>query len=72
MADELLENVEPRLKKNEEIEHKIEAAGLDVMDYDNQRSRYRIRLGKGEAKKHAEMLHDFFSLAHKEFGRGTS
>jgi predicted transport protein len=64
--------VEPRLKKNEEIEHKIEAAGLDVMDYDNQRSRYRIRLGKGEAKKHTEILHDLFSLAHQEFGGGSS
>jgi hypothetical protein len=64
--------VEPRLRKNEEIEQKIEAAGLDVMDYDNRWSRYRIRLGKGEAKKHAEILRDLFSVAHKEFGGGSS
>ena len=63
--------VEPRLKKNEEIEQKIEAAGLDVMDYDNRWSRYRIRLGKGEAKKHTEILHDLFAAAHKEFGGGS-
>jgi len=42
--------VEPRLKKRDEIEQKIEAAGLDVLDYDNRWSRYRIRLGKGDVK----------------------
>jgi hypothetical protein len=64
--------VEPRLKKNEEIEQKIEAAGLDVMDYDIRWSRYRIRLGKGDARKHAEILRELFSAAHKEFGGGSS
>jgi predicted transport protein len=63
--------VEPRLNKNEEIENKIETAGLDVMDYDNRWSRYRIRLGKGDAKKHTDILQDLFSLAHKEFGGGN-
>ncbi|HKZ02524.1 MAG TPA: hypothetical protein VJ180_09810 [Pyrinomonadaceae bacterium] len=64
--------VEPRLTKNEEIEQKIEAAGLDVMDYDNRWSRYRIRLGKGEAKKHAEILSYLFSAAHNESGGGSN
>jgi len=64
--------VEPRLTKNEEIEQKIEAAGLDVMEYHNRSSRYRIRLGKGEAKKHAEILLALFSAAHKEFGGGDN
>jgi hypothetical protein len=68
--------VEPRLTKNEEIEQKIEAAGLDVMDYDNRWGRYRIRLGKGEAKKHAEILSYLFSASHNEpggeSGRGRS
>lgn len=64
--------VEPRLTKNEEIEKKIEAAGLDVMDYDNRWSRYRIRLGKGEAKKHAEILNYLFSAAHNESGSGSN
>ena len=60
--------VEPRLKRNEEIEQKIEAAGLDVMDYENRWSRYRIRLGKGDPKKHTELLRELFTAAHKEFG----
>ena len=58
--------VEPRLKKRDEIEQKIEAAGLDVLDYDNRWSRYRIRLGKGDAKKHADLLQELFSSAHAE------
>lgn len=60
--------VEPRLKKRDEIEQKIEAAGLDVLDYDNRWNRYRIRLGKGEVKKHAELLQELFSVAHAESG----
>lgn len=64
--------VEPRLTKNEVIEQRIEAAGLDVMDYDNRWSRYRIRLGKGEAKKHTEILSYLFSAAHNEFGGGSN
>ncbi len=58
--------VEPRLKKRGEIEQKIETAGLDVLDYDNRWNRYRIRLGKGDVKKHAELLQELFSAAHAE------
>jgi predicted transport protein len=58
--------VELRLKKRDEIEQKIEAAGLDVLDYDNRWNRYRIRLGKGDVKKHAELLQELFSSAHLE------
>ena len=58
--------VEPRLKKRDEIEQKIETAGLDVLDYDNRWNRYRIRLGKGDVKKHAELLQELFSAAHAE------
>jgi hypothetical protein len=58
--------VEPRLKKRGEIEQKIETAGLDVLDYDNRWNRYRIRLGKGDVKKHADLLQELFSAAHAE------
>lgn len=64
--------VEPRLKKRDEIEQKIEAAGIDVLDYDNRWSRYRIRLGKGDARKHAELLQELFSAAHAEAGGNVS
>jgi hypothetical protein len=41
--------VEPRLAKTEATESVVEAAGLDVMDYDTRWERYRIRLQKGAA-----------------------
>lgn len=59
--------VEPRLDKDDVVEHNLEAAGVDVMDYDDQRGRYRIRLGKGDVKKHAELLTNLFSAASKTF-----
>jgi hypothetical protein len=62
--------VDPRLSKDEAIEQKIEAAGLGVMEYDKRKSRYRIRLGKNDAKKHAAILQDLFAAAYKEFGGG--
>lgn len=58
--------VEPRLRKQDEIEQKIEAAGLDVLDYDNRWGRYRIRLANGDVKKHVELLKELFVAAHAE------
>lgn len=55
--------VDIRLKKDDSIEQKIEAAGLDVMDYDNQWGRYRIRLAKGDVGKKFDVLKELFSLA---------
>ena len=43
---------------------KVEAAGLDAMDYDNQWGRYRVRLGKGDVKKHADVLRELFEAAY--------
>ena len=48
------------------MEERIEAAGLDVMDYDNKWSRYRIRLGKGDIKKHVEVLRELFLTGAKD------
>jgi predicted transport protein len=57
--------LEPRLQRTDEIEEKLEAAGLDVMDYDKKWSRYRIRLSKGDIKKHAEFLTNLLRSAHE-------
>jgi hypothetical protein len=64
--------VEPRLMKRDEIEQKIEAAGLDVLDYDNRGRRYRIRLGNGDVKKHAALLQELFSASHSESSGNVS
>ena len=60
--------VEPRLQKTEATEAAVEAAGLDVMGYDNRWGRYRIRLEKGEIKKHAEVLRQLLEASYKESG----
>lgn len=60
--------VEPRLQRTEPTESMIEAAGLDVMDYDSRWGRYRIRLQKGDAKKHADILRQLFEASYKESG----
>jgi len=58
--------IEPRIPKTDVIEQRIEAAGLDVMDYDTRWGRYRIRLGKGEVKKHQDVLRELFDAAYRD------
>ena len=57
---------EPRLTKSEEIQNILEEAGIDVMEYDNQWGRYRIRVGKGDIEKHKDLLRDLMRKAHAE------
>ncbi len=64
--------VEPRLHKTDTTEAAVEAAGLDVMDYDNRWERYRIRLQKGDVKKHAEVLRKLLEGSYKEWGGGDT
>ena len=58
--------VEPRLQKTETTEAAIEGAGLDVMDYDNKWGRYRIRLQKGDVKRHHEVLRQVLEASYRE------
>jgi hypothetical protein len=60
--------VEPRLKKSEALEEKLTEAGLDLMDYDNKWGKYRIRLTKGDIKKHSELLDEIFAESYSEAG----
>ena len=60
--------IEPRLKREDEMEEKLESAGLDVMDYDKRWGRYRIRLSKGDIKKHSEFLTDLLRSAYENTG----
>ena len=56
---------EPRLQKSEELEQKIDEAGLDLIDY-TRSGRYRIRLTQKDAKKNEEFLKDLLQLAYTE------
>ena len=60
--------LEVRLKKDEEMEGKLNDAGLDVIDYDNKWGRYRIRLTKGETDKHSDILKKILLGAYKNTG----
>jgi len=57
--------MEPRLPQLPELEQKLEAAGLDVMEYDKRWARYRIRLGKDDLKKHSELLTELLKTAYE-------
>ena len=50
----------------------MEAAGLDMLDYDKRYSCYRIRLQKGDVKKHADVLRRLLEQSYREFGGGDS
>ena len=60
--------IEPRLSRSEEIEAKIESSGLDAMEYDNRWGRYRLRLVKGDVKKHVDTLRELCRSAFSEYG----
>jgi hypothetical protein len=64
--------MEPRLQKTAATETAVENAGLDVMGYDNRWGRYRIRLQKGEIKKHAEVLRQLLEASYNESGGGDT
>ncbi len=56
--------LEPRLHRSEQTQERLETAGLDVMDYDVRTGRYRIRLSKGDIKKHTEFLKELLVEAY--------
>jgi Domain of unknown function (DUF5655) len=61
--------LEPRLDRTDEVQAKLEEAGLDVMEYDARWGRYRIRLAKGDVKKHEALLRDLLKKAYDEAGQ---
>lgn len=44
------------LKSSPEVDHQLEDAGIDVMDYDKRESAYRLRLTKNDIREHSELL----------------
>ncbi len=62
--------IEPRLKNTPEKQENLEAAGLDVMDYDRRWGRYRIRLKPDELDKHEAILTEVIAEAYKVSNQG--
>jgi len=58
--------MELRIQRSEEIEGKIEAAGLDMLDYDERWGRYKIRLSKDDIKRNKEFIIDLLKMAYEK------
>lgn len=54
---------EPRLVNSPETQKRLEAAGLDLMDYDKRWGRYRIRLEPGDVEKNRKILEEIIAEA---------
>lgn len=54
-----------KLKQSDDIQNKIDATGLDTLNYDRW-GNYRLRLTRDDLKKHADILHELIDLAHQE------
>ncbi len=54
---------EIRLRQSDEVQQMLDAAELDVMDYEKRWGRYRIRLTRKEIAKHKEVLTRLMRMA---------
>jgi predicted transport protein len=55
--------MEPRLAKSDKTQEQLESAGLDVMDYDVNWGRYRIRLTPDDFKKQTDVITEVLTQA---------
>ena len=58
--------LELRIAKSDDVEKKIDAAGLVMLDYDARWGRYRLKLDIGDVKKHDVFLTELLKLALQE------
>lgn len=60
------------LPSSPEIDQQLEAAGIDVMEYDKRGKAYRLRLTKDDIKKHSDLLVRLLKMSYGlETGTGT-
>jgi hypothetical protein len=55
---------EIRIPSSPEIDQQLEAAGIDVMEYETKWSRYRLRLTKNDIKKHRDLLLKLLKMSY--------
>jgi len=63
---------EPRLSDSPEMQERLEATGLDVMDYDKRWGRYRIRLQPSDFEKSKKILEEIISEAYANANKELS
>jgi predicted transport protein len=61
--------LEIALDRTDELDSRLEASGVDVMDYDTRWGKYRLRLGKDDLKKNRELVNELMAEA---YGRAFS
>jgi len=59
--------IELKLPKSQEVDEIIEKNELDEMGYDSRWGNYRIRLDKGDIKKHEEILKELLIKAEDNY-----
>ena len=59
--------VEVKLEKSEEVQKQLEEAGIDLMEYNTREGRYKLRLAKGDAERHAPLLTELFRSSYNAF-----
>ena len=55
-----------RLERSDEVEERLDAAGLDMLDYERRGRRYRLRLTKTEIEQQRELLTDLLQRAYEK------
>lgn len=58
--------LEFRFERSDEMQAKLEEAGLDVMDYGD--ARYRVRLARGDIQKYETLLKELLQESYAEYG----
>lgn len=59
--------VEVKLDKSDDVQKRLEEAGIDLMEYSTREGRYKFRLSKGDAEKHSALLSDLFRSSFNAF-----
>jgi hypothetical protein len=54
-----------RLKQADDIQEKIDAAGIETLNYDTRWGSYRLRLNSGDPKTHEALLRELIGLAYE-------
>jgi hypothetical protein len=57
--------IEIKLDETEEIDAKIEQAGIEALDYDARWGRYRLTLHKDDLTKHRSLLKELLQTAYQ-------
>lgn len=58
--------MEFRIPKSDEIEKKIETAGLDMLDYDSRWGMYKIKLSKSDIKENKDFIIELLKAAYEK------